>query len=143
MIRKALFLTFVLMGILIVQVDAQTLKVPTVKDVAGTLDLPEDKEGFKKDFLAALDPGKDLGISAENLAKIGTKNKSFVSDVMGIMGSSITDSEKLKKIGGKNSELTTFLTSLLGDSVAGKYLEKIKKQMGPFKTKYNLAKMFF
>ena len=140
--RKILFLSLLFVGILISNTNAQSLKMPSVSDVAGTLNLPEDKEGFQKDFLAALDPGTDLGISADNLAKIATKNKSFVSDVMGIMGSKLSDTDKLSKIGAKNSDLTKFITSLLGDSTAGKYFEKINKQLKPFKTKYNLAKMF-
>ena len=142
MVKKTAYLVLVFMGVLMVSVNAQSLKMPSVSDVTGTLDLPEDKEGFKKDFLAALDPGTDLGISADNIAKMATKNKSFVSDVMGIMGSKLTDSDKLSKITGKNSEFTKFVTSLLGDSKAGKYFDKINKQLKPFKTKYNLAKMF-
>ncbi len=130
------------MGVMILNVNAQSLKVPSASDVTGTLNLPDDKEGFKKDFLAALDPGSDLGISKDNLAKIATKNKSFVSDVMGIMGSQLSDADKLTKIGAKNSDLNKFITSLLGDSAAGKYFEKINKQLKPFKTKYKLAKMF-
>ena len=137
-----IFLGILMIGILSLNVNGQSLKVPSVSDVTGSLKLPEDKAGFEKDFLAALDPGKDLGISAENLGKLATKNKSFVSDVMGIMGSKASDNDKLSKIGLKNSDLTKFVSGLLGESTAGKYFEKIKKQMGPFKTKYNLAKMF-
>ena len=129
-----------LTGIIAVNVNGQSLKIPKVPD-ANTLVLPADKAGFEKDFLAALDPGKDLGISADNLAKLATKNKSFVGDVMGIMGGKGNDADKLSKIGLKNTDLTKFVTSLLGDSTAGKYLDKVKKQMGPFKTKYNLAKL--
>ena len=139
--RKILFLSLLFVGILISNTNAQSLKMPSVSDVAGTLILPEN-EDFQKDCLVALDPGTDLGISADNLAKIATKNKSFVSDVMGIMGSKLSDTDKLSKIGAKNSDLTKFITSLLGDSTAGKYFEKINKQLKPFKTKYNLAKMF-
>gem|GEM_PF-6309358 len=142
MIKKTVYYTLILMGVMILNVNAQSLKVPSASDVTGTLNLPDDKEGFKKDFLAALDPGSDLGISKDNLAKIATKNKSFVSDVMGIMGSQLSDADKLTKIGAKNSDLNKFITSLLGDSAAGKYFEKINKQLKPFKTKYKLAKMF-
>jgi hypothetical protein len=141
MTRKMFFMIFMLIGIVSANVNGQSLKVPKVPD-ANTLVLPADKAGFEKDFLAALDPGTDLGISADNLAKLATKNKSFVSDVMGIMGGKGNDADKLSKIGLKNTDLTKFVTSLLGDSTAGKYLEKVQKQLGPFKTKYKLAKMF-
>ncbi len=134
------FIGFILAGILTVHLQAQSIKIPDVSKT-GTLVLPEDKAGFEKDFLAALDPGKDLGISAENLTKLATKNKSFVSDVMGIMGAKGSDADKLSKIGLKNTDSTKFVNELLGASTAGKYLEKVKKQMGPFKTKYNLAKL--
>jgi hypothetical protein len=140
MIRKVLIFSFLLVAVFAANVNGQGIKLPSVGG-AETLVLPADKAGFEKDFLAALDPGKDLGISTENLGKLATKNKSFVSDVMGIMGAKGTDTDKLSKIGLKNSDLTKFVNELLGASSAGKYLEKVKKQMGPFKTKYNLAKL--
>ena len=140
MIRKVLIFSFLLVAVFAANVNGQGIKLPSVGG-AETLVLPADKAGFEKDFLAALDPGKDLGISAENLGKLATKNKSFVSDVMGIMGAKGSDVDKLSKIGLKNTDLTKFVNELLGASTAGKYLEKVKKQMGPFKTKYNLAKL--
>jgi hypothetical protein len=140
MIRKVLVFSFLLVAVFAANVNGQGIKLPSVGG-AETLVLPADKAGFEKDFLAALDPGKDLGISAENLGKLATKNKSFVSDVMGIMGAKGSDTDKLSKIGLKNTDLTKFVNGLLGASTAGKYLEKVKKQMGPFKTKYNLAKL--
>jgi hypothetical protein len=129
-----------MVGFLSVNVHAQSLKIPKV-DGANTLVLPADKAGFEKDFLAALDPGTDLGISADNLGKLATKNKSFVGDVMNIMDGKGTDNEKLAKIGLKNSDLTKFATELLGSGTAGKYFEKVQKQLGPLRTKYNLAKL--
>jgi len=141
MIRKMFVLSLVLVAVFATNVIGQTVKMPAVPG-GNTLVLPADKAGFEKDFLAALDPGKDLGISTENLGKLATKNKSFVSDIMGIMGGKGSDTDKLSKIGLKNTDLTSFVNGLLGASTAGKYLEKVKKQMGPFKTKYNLAKMF-
>jgi len=140
MIRKVLIFSFLLVAVFAANVNGQGIELPSVGG-AETLVLPADKAGFEKDFLAALDPGKDLGISAENLGKLATKNKSFVSDVMGIMGAKGSDTDKLSKIGLKNTDLTKFVNELLGASTAGKYLEKVKKQMGPFKTKYNLAKL--
>ncbi|GAB1452802.1 hypothetical protein MASR2M47_28580 [Draconibacterium sp.] len=140
MTRKMFFMIFMLIGIVSANVNGQSLKVPRVPD-ANTLVLPADKAGFEKDFLAALDPGTDLGISADNLGKLATKNKSFVGDVMGIMGGKGSDNEKLAKIGLKNSDLTKYATQLLGSGTAGKYFEIVQKQMGPLRTKYKLAKL--
>jgi hypothetical protein len=134
------FLVGLLVAVLAVNVNAQSLKIPKVEN-ANTLVLPSDKAGFEKDFLAALDPGTDLGISPDNLAKLGTKNKSFVGDVMSIMGGKGTDNEKLAKIGLKNTDFTKYATELLGSGTAGKYLEKVQKQLGPLRTKYKLAKL--
>lgn len=130
------------MGILSVSVQAQSLKIPSASDITGSLDLPKDKAGFEKDFLKALDPGKDLGLSTDMLGKLATGNKGLVSDVMGIMGGKGSDNDKLSKILLKNTDWTKMVTSLLGDSKAKKYLDLVTKQMGPFKQKYNLAKMF-
>lgn len=140
MIRKMFFMACLMVGFLAVNVHAQSLKIPKV-DGANTLVLPADKAGFEKDFLAALDPGTDLGISADNLGKLATKNKNFVGDVMNIMGGKGTDNEKLAKIGLKNTDLTKFATELLDSGTAGKYFEKVQKQLGPLRTKYNLAKL--
>jgi hypothetical protein len=137
---KMFFIIVLMVGLVTINVNAQSLKVPKI-DAANTLVLPADKAGFEKDFLAALDPGTDLGISAENLGKLAIKNKSFVGDVMNIMGGKGNDNEKLAKIGLKNTELTKFATELLGSSTAGKYLEKVQKQLGPLRTKYKLAKL--
>jgi len=142
MMKKMFFLSLLMIGILSVNVNAQSLKIPSVSDVTGSLDLPKDKAGFEKDFLKALDPGKDLGLSTDILGKLATGNKGLVSDVMGIMGGKGSDNDKLSKILLKNSDWTKIVTGLLGDSKAKKYLDLVTKQMGPFKTKYNLAKMF-
>ncbi len=129
-----------MVGFLTVNVQAQSLKMPKVGN-ANSLVLPTDKAGFEKDFLAALDPGTDLGISADNLGKLATKNKSFVGDVMNIMGKKGSDNDKLAKIGLKNTDLTKFVAGLLGESTAGKYFEKVQSQLGPLRTKYKLAKL--
>ncbi|MBK6282616.1 MAG: hypothetical protein IPF54_08070 [Draconibacterium sp.] len=57
------------------------------------------------------------------------------------MGGKGTDNEKLAKIGLKNTDLTKFATELLDSGTAGKYFEKVQKQLGPLRTKYNLAKL--
>ena len=50
-----------------------------------------------------------------------------------------SDTDKLSKIGLKNTDLTKYVNELPGASTARKYQEKVKKQLDPFKTKYNLA----
>jgi hypothetical protein len=140
--KKLFFLSILMMGVLSVHVHAQSLKMPSVSDVTGSLDLPEDKAGFEKDFLKALDPGKDLGLSTDMLGKLATGNKGLVSDVMGIMGGKGSDNDKLTKILARNTDWTKLVTNLLGNDKAKKYLDLVKNQMGPFKKKYNLAKMF-
>lgn len=142
MVKKMFFLSLLLVAVLSQNVNGQSLKIPSASDITGSLNLPEDKEGFEKDFLKALDPGKDLGLSADILGKLATGNKSLVSDVMGIMGGKGSDKDKLAKIGLKNTDWTKLVTGILGNDKAGKYLDLVKKQMGPFKSKYNLAKLF-
>ena len=141
MMKKMIFLSLLVVVVLSANVNGQSLKIPSASDVAGSLKLPEDKAGFEKDFLKALDPGKDLGISTDNLVKLAAGNKSLVSDVMSIMGGKGTDNDKLSKMLVKNTDWTKMVTGLLGNDKAGKYLDLVKKQMGPFKTKYNLAKL--
>lgn len=60
---------------------------------------------------------------------------------MGIMGGKGSDNDKLSKILLKNTDWTKMVTDLLGNDKAGKYLDLVKKQMEPIKTKYNLAKL--
>jgi hypothetical protein len=120
------------------------IKVPKASDLtsAANLVLPTDKATFEKDFLKALDPGTDLGISADNLTKLLGNNKSYVSDVMGILGGSDSNDSKLSKLTGKNKGWKTAVSGLLGDSTAGKYFTKVDKQLQSFKSKYQVAKLF-
>lgn len=141
MIRKMFVLTLILVAVFSTGVNAQTIKIPAVPG-AGTLALPSDKATFEKDFLKALDPGTDLGISSDNLTKLLGSNKSYVSDVMGILGRGDSNDSKLSKLTGKNKAWKTAATGLLGDSTAGKYFTKIDKQLQSFKTKYQVAKLF-
>lgn len=141
MIRKLLVFSFFLVAVLAVNVNAQGVKLPSVGDL-GSLALPADKAGFEKDFLAALDPGTDLGIPTDKLTKLISGNKSYVSDVMGILGGSDSKDSKLSKLTGKNKAWKTAATSLLGDSTAGKYFAKVDKQLQSFKSKYQVAKLF-
>lgn len=140
--RRIFVIGFLLVAFMFsVNVNAQGVKLPSVGDV-GSLALPADKAAFEKDFLAALDPGTDLGIPADKLTKLLGGNKSYVSDVMGILGGSDSKDSKLSKLTGKNKAWKTAATSLLGDSMAGKYFTKIDKQLQALKTKYQVAKLF-
>ena len=124
-----------------VNLNAQGLKIPGAADLS-KLSLPTDKAQFEKDFLSALDPGTDLGISTDNLTKLADGNKSYVSDIMGILGGKDSNDAKLSKLTGKNKAWKTAVTGLLGDSAAGKYFTKIDKQLQGFKSKYQVAKLF-
>jgi hypothetical protein len=127
-----------------ISVKGQAVNLPKTSDLpnAANLVLPADKATFEKDFLKALDPGTDLGISADNLTKLLDNNKNYVSDVMGILGGSDSNDSKLSKLTGKNKSWKTAATGLLGDSTAGKYFTKVDKQLQSFKTKYQVAKLF-
>ena len=83
-----------------------------------------------------------MGISADNLTKLLGNNKSYVSDVIGILGGSDLNDSKLSKLTGKNKGWKTAANSLLGDCTAGKYFTKVDKQLQSFKSKYQVAKLF-
>lgn len=141
MIRKMFVISLVLVAILSAGVNAQTVKIPGASDLT-KLGLPADKEGFEKDFLAALDPGKDSGIPTDKLTKLLGGNKSYVGDMMGILGGKDNKDTLLSKLTGRNKEWKNMINGLLGDSGAGKYFTKIDKQLQGFKSKYQIAKMF-
>ncbi len=141
MIKKMFVLSFLLVTVFAANVNGQGVKLPSVGDVS-SLALPADKAAFEKDFLAALDPGTDLGIPTDKLTKLIGGNKSYVSDVMGILGGSDSKDSKLTKLTGKNKAWKTAATSLLGDSMAGKYFTKVDKQLQSLKSKYQVAKLF-
>ena len=122
-------------------VQAQTLKVPKIGDTA-SLTLPTDKAGFAKDFLSSLDAGKDLGIPADKLLSLTGKNKSYVDDIVGILGGSGSNESKLSALTGKKTAWKSAVTTLLGESTAGKYFSKVDKQLGSLKLKYQVAKLF-
>lgn len=69
-------------------------------------------------------------------------NKSYVSDIMGLLGGKDSNDTKLSKITGKNKEWKNMVAGLLGDTSAGKYFSQIDKQLQGFKTKYQVAKLF-
>lgn len=139
--RTIVFIGFMIFGLLSATVEAQVKLPGSVNDVT-KLGLPEDKEQFSKDFLDALTPGSDLGLGADVMEKLNGKNKSFVDDVVGILGGGGSNDDMLEKIGLKKKEKDDFIKQLLGDSGAGKYYSSIKKKVESFQTKYKIAKMF-
>jgi len=141
MIRKVLVFSFLLVAVFAIGASGQGVKLPSIGE-AGSLVLPADKAGFEKDFLAALNPGSDLGIPGDKQTKLLSGNKSYVSDVMGLLGGKDSNDTKLSKITGKNKEWKNMVTGLLGDTSAGKYFSQIDKQLQGFKTKYQVAKLF-
>jgi hypothetical protein len=139
--KGIVFLIVLLIAFSAANVTGQTIKVPGAADLSKVA-LPADKAQFEKDFLAALDPGKDSGIPTDKLTKLLGGNKSFVSDVMGILGGKDASDTKISKLTGKNKEWKSMVNGLLGDSGAGKYLTKIDKQLQSLKSKYQVAKLF-
>lgn len=139
---KSLFISFLmLLGIMTTTAEAQ-VKLGKSTNSLTTLGLPDDKEQFSKDFLDALTPDTDLGFGADVMEKLNGKNKSFVDDVVGILGSGASNNDMLEKIGLKKKEKDDFIQQLLGDSGAGKYYSSIKKKVEAFQNKYRIAKMF-
>ena len=142
MSKKIFILGILAMVILSMNSGAQTIKVPTNVNDLTKAALPADKAQFEKDLLGALDPGADSGIPADKLTKLLGGNKSFVGDVMGILGGKDANDAKISKLSGKNKEWKSMVTGLLGDSGAGKYFTKIDKQLQSLKSKYQVAKLF-
>lgn len=142
MTGKIAFLSLLLIGLFSLNSNAQLKKSLGVLGDVTKLGLPEDKEQFSKDFLDALTPDTDMGLGADVLEKLNGKNKSFVDDVVGILGGGGSNDDMLEKIGLKKKEKDDFIQKLLGDGNAGKYYSSIKKKVDSFKTKYKVAKMF-
>jgi len=139
---RIIFLIMLFIGIFSLNSNAQLKKSIGGLDDVTKLGLPDDKEQFSKDFLDALTPDNDLGLSADVLDKLNGKNKSFVDDVVGILGGGGSSDDMLEKIGLKKKEKDDFIQKLLGEGYAGKYYSSIKKKVESFKTKYKVAKMF-
>lgn len=142
MTGKIAFLSLLLIGLFSLNSNAQLKKSLGVLGDVTKLGLPEDKEQFSKDFLDALTPDTDMGLGADVLEKLNGKNKSFVDDVVGILGGGGSNDDMLEKIGLKKKEKDDFIQKFLGDGNAGKYYSSIKKKVDSFKTKYKVAKMF-
>ena len=133
---KTIFLSVLLVGFLMINVQAQV--IPDVSEQ--NIEMP-DKD-FSKDILNALNQGDKLGLSPDKLLKLNNSNKSYVNDVTEIMGGLGSESDKLEKIGIKKKEREDFIGKLLGKSKAGEYFGLVKKQIEPLLTKYKLAKLF-
>ena len=139
---RIVFLSLLIITLFTLNANAQLNKsLGNVSDLT-KLGLPEDKEQFSKDFLDALTPDTDLGFGSDVMEKLNGKNKSFVDDVVGILGGSGSNDNMLEKIGLKKKEKDDFIQKLLGEGNAGKYYSSIKKKVESFKTKYKVAKMF-
>ncbi|MEP0713104.1 hypothetical protein [Algoriphagus sp.] len=108
------------------QASAQTIKLP-----------PPD---FKKDMLGALSPGDDLGITDKQKDELKDKNSSFLDSVVKIAGSDDSDSGKIAKITSLAKDQNSVFENILGKDTVEKYRKKIKKQTGPLRRKYKLAK---
>ena len=138
---RIVLLGIVLISLLAFNGNAQ-IKLPGSTNDLTKLGLPKDKEQFSKDFLDSLTPDTDLGFGADVMEKLNGKNKSFVDDVVGILGGGGSNDDMLQKIGLKKKEKDDFIQKLLGEGNAGKYYSSIKKKVESFKTKYKIAKMF-
>jgi len=138
--RKTIILSILLAGFFAINVNAQ-INVPNVSAVSKK-DIKMPDKDFTKDILSALNQGDKLGLSPDKLLKLNNGNKSYVNDVMGLMGGLGSESDKLEKLGIKKKERENFIEKLLGKSKAGKYYELVKKKVEPLLTKYKFAKLF-
>lgn len=128
--RLVTHLSFVLIAILSLNIQAQNIKLPS----------PD----FSKDMMSAIKPSPDLGLSPDVKSKLDNENKSFVNDVVGIMGSSDDDDTKKLKINNRKKEHDGVLGKTFGnDSALGSYKKGIEKQIKPFKRKYKMASLIF
>ncbi|PZX47787.1 hypothetical protein [Algoriphagus chordae] len=123
---KSIFTLVLLMMAISWQASAQTIKLPS----------PD----FKKDMMGAFSPGDDLGISNDQKDKLKTSNSSFLDNVIKVAGSDDSDDNKIAKITGLAKDQNSAFESILGKDTVSKYRKKIKKQTGPLRRKYKLAK---
>lgn len=123
-------ISFVFVMLLTLGLQAQNIKLPS----------PD----FSKDMLSALNPGSDLGLSSDVKSKVDNENKSFVNDVVDIMGSSDDDETKKLKINNRKKEHDGILGSAFGsDNALKSYKKDLEKQLKPFKRKYKMASWIF
>lgn len=123
---KSLFTLALLIMAVSWQANAQTIKMPS----------PD----FKKDMMGAFSPGDDLGITDKQKDELKEKNSGFLDSVINVAGSDDTDDNKIAKITGMAKDQNSALENILGKDTVKEYRKKIKKQTGPLKRKYKLAK---
>ncbi|UZD23257.1 hypothetical protein [Algoriphagus halophytocola] len=123
---KVIFAFTVLLLAIAWQVEAQTINLPS----------PD----FKKDMLGAFSPGDDLGITDKQKEELNEKNSGFLDSVVNIAGGDESDDQKIAKITGLAKDQNSVFEDILGKDTVKKYRKKIKKQMGPLRRKYKLAR---
>lgn len=84
-----------------------------------------------------------LDLTGDQTTKLKANNKSFVNDLMGIVGGSGSDDSKKSSILNLKNNRMTFLTGLMGNEIAQKYLGKVLKGINPLKSKLGLAALAF
>ncbi|PNW29996.1 hypothetical protein [Formosa algae] len=128
--KSFVYLCFIVFAFVSVDIEAQSIKLPS----------PE----FSTDLLSALKPGSDFGLASDVSSKVEAENKSFVSDVVGIMGSSDDDDAKKSKIASRKKEREGVLGKAFGnDTALSSYKKQVNSKIKPFKRKYKMASLIF
>ncbi|CDF77999.1 chypothetical protein [Formosa agariphila KMM 3901] len=124
------YLCFIVFAFVSLTIQAQDIKLPS----------PD----FSTDLVSALKPGKDLGLSSGVSSAVEKENKSFASDIVGIMGGSDDDATKKLKINDRKKQRDGVLGKAFGsDTALQSYRKDVKKQIAPFKRKYKMATLIF
>ncbi|QDO92895.1 hypothetical protein FNB79_02520 [Formosa sediminum] len=83
-------------------------------------------------------------MSSDITSKVESENKSFVSDVVDIMGSSDDDDTKKSKILNRKKTHDGMVSKAFGDdNVFSSYKKKVDAKIQPFKWKYKMASLVF
>ena len=128
--RPLNYLCFIVFAFMSLTIQAQDIKLPS----------PD----FSTDLVSALKPDKGLGLSSGVSSAVEKENKSFASDVVGIMSSSDDDASKKLKISDRKKEREGVLGKAFGsDTALESYKKDISKQIKPFKRKYKMATLIF
>jgi len=122
------YLCLIVFAFISLTIQAQDIKLPS--------------PGFSKDLVSALKPSKGLGLSSGVSTAVEKENKSFASDVVGIMSGSGDDASKKLQINDRKKEREGVLGKAFGsDNALQSYKKDISKQIAPFKRKYKLASL--
>lgn len=113
--------------------QAQIPKVPNV-----------GSDALSSQVLSILDnSSSDLNLTGDQTSKLKANNKSFVNDLMKVVGGSGSDDSKKSSILGLKNKRLKFLTDLMGNELAQKYLGKVVSGINPLKSKLGLAALAF